>query len=103
MYAVIQAGGHQYRVTQGESLVVDKMNGNAGDKVMFDKVLLVGDGSNVKIGKPFVQGAKVEVEIKEQTRNEKQVIFKYRRRKNYKVMTGHRQPVTIIEVKSIAH
>jgi large subunit ribosomal protein L21 len=103
MYAVIQAGGHQYRVSKGESLVIDRMQGNPGDKIKLEKVLLVGDDGKVKVGKPYVAGATVELEIKEQTRSDKVVIFKYRRRKNYKVMRGHRQPLTVVEIKGITH
>ncbi len=108
MYAVIQAGGHQYRVSKGEALVIDRVPGEAGAKITFDRVLLIGDtdgakSGSLKIGKPYVQGAKVEAEIKEQTRNEKIVIFKYHRRKNYKVTQGHRQPVTVVEIKGITH
>ena len=100
MYAVIKAGGHQYRVKEGESLTIDKIEGSAGDKITFDKVLMVG-GSTTVLGQPLVSGASVEATIKEQTRNPKIIVFKYKRRKNYKRNKGHKQPVTVIEVGKI--
>lgn len=100
MYAVIKAGGHQYRVKEGESLTIDKIEGNAGDKVVFDKVLMVG-GTKTVMGEPLVSGAAVEATIKEQTRDPKIIVFKYRRRKNYKKTRGHKQPVTVVEIGKI--
>jgi large subunit ribosomal protein L21 len=100
MYAVIKAGGHQYKVQEGDSLTIDKMVGEAGEKITFDKVLMIG-GSKVVLGHPLVAGAFVEATIKEQTRNPKIIVFKYRRRKNSKVKQGHKQPVTVIEIKKI--
>jgi large subunit ribosomal protein L21 len=97
MYAVIKAGGHQYRVKEGDSLTIDKMVGEAGEKVVFDKVLLAGE----KIGRPYVDGALVEATIREQKRNPKILVFKYKRRKNYKRTRGHKQPVTVVEINKI--
>lgn len=100
MYAVIKAGGHQYRVKEGETLQVDKIEGQPGDKITFDKVLMVG-GANTTIGAPLVAGAVVEATIKEQLRAPKIIVFKYKRRKNYKVTRGHKQPITMIEIGKI--
>jgi large subunit ribosomal protein L21 len=100
MYAVIQAGGHQYRVVQGESLVIDRLEGKAGDKVVFDRVLMLG-GETPVFGAPTVANAAVHAVIKEQKRNPKILVFKYKRRKNHKKSYGHAQPVTVIEIETI--
>ncbi len=100
MYAVIKAGGHQYKVEEGNTLTVDFIQGNPGDKVSFDKVLMLSTKQTV-VGKPLVAGATVEAVIKEQSRLPKVIVFKYRRRKNYKKTRGHKQPVTQIEVTKI--
>jgi large subunit ribosomal protein L21 len=103
MYAVIQTGGKQYRVEPGKTVVVEKLVGDAGAKVVFDQVLLVssGDGGSVSVGKPTLAGAKVTGEIVEQTRGDKLVVFKFRRRKNYVRRNGHRQDVTVVKVNEI--
>jgi large subunit ribosomal protein L21 len=103
MYAVIQTGGKQYRVEPGKTVTVEKLDGDKGTQVVFDQVLLVssGDGGSVTVGKPTVSGAKVTGEIVEQTRGEKLVVFKFRRRKNYVRRNGHRQDVTVVKVASI--
>jgi large subunit ribosomal protein L21 len=100
MYAVIKAGGHQYRVTEGETLNIDRLPGQVGEKVKFDQVLMIG-GANVVFGAPHVAGAVVEATIKAHDRAEKVLIFKYRRRKNYKRTQGHRQPFTVVEINKI--
>ena len=103
MYAVIQTGGKQYRVEPGKTIAVEKLAGEAGAQVVFDQVLLVssGDGGNVTVGKPTVAGAKVTGEIVEQTRGDKLVVFKFRRRKNYVRRNGHRQDLTVVKVAEI--
>ena len=104
-YAVIKTGGKQYRVAQGDKLRVEKLPGNVGDAVSLGEVLLVGSlgsGEGIKIGKPLVGGAKVEAKIIAQDRGEKIIIFKFRRRKNYRRKTGHRQPFTALEITGIA-
>jgi large subunit ribosomal protein L21 len=103
MYAVIQTGGKQYRVEPGKTVVVEKIEGDAGAKVTFDQVLLVssGDGAKVTVGKPLVAGAKVTGEIVEQTKGDKLVVFKFRLRKNYVRRNGHRQNLTAIKIAAI--
>lgn len=101
MYAVIRTGGKQYRVSEGQTLRVEKLPGSAGDKVTFGEVLLVG-GDTPKIGQPLVTGASVSAEIKAQDRGPKIVIFKFRRRKNYRRKTGHRQPYTELKITGIS-
>jgi large subunit ribosomal protein L21 len=101
MYAVIKTGGKQYRVAQGDRLRVEKLAGNVGESVTLGEVLLVGEGESVKVGQPTVGGAKVEAKIIAQDRAPKLTIFKFRRRKNYRRKTGHRQPFTALEITSI--
>ena len=101
MYAVIKTGGKQYRVAQGDRLRVEKLAGNVGDTVTLGEVLLVGEGDGVKVGAPLVSGAKVEAKIVAQDRGKKIIIFKFRRRKNYRRKTGHRQPFTALEITGI--
>lgn len=103
MYAVIQTGGKQYRVEPGKTVVVEKLNGEAGTDIVFSDVLLVssGDGGSVTIGKPTVAGAKVTGSIVEQGRGEKLVVFKFRRRKNYVRRNGHRQNYTAVKIAAI--
>ncbi len=100
MYAVVIAGSRQFKVQEGETLTIDRIPGAAGEKFTFDKVLMIG-GSKVVVGSPTVAGASVEATIKSQTRGEKIVTFKYKRRKNYKRTLGHRQPITILEIGKI--
>lgn len=103
MYAVIETGGKQYRVEPGQTVVVEKMVGDEGSNVQFDRVLLVssGDGADVKIGKPVLAGAKVTGEIVEHGLGPKLVVFKFRRRKNYVRKNGHRQQYTAVKIASI--
>lgn len=100
MYAVIQAGSRQFKVSEGQTLIIDRVPGNAGDTYTFDKVLMVGGGKTL-VGAPTVAGATVSATIKSQARGEKVTIFKYKRRKNYKRTQGHRQPITVLEIGSI--
>ena len=100
MYAVIKTGGKQYKVAEGQHLCVEKLPGNAGDKVTLDQVLFVG-GDAPKIGQPLIAGAKVATKIVDQGRGKKIVVFKFRRRKNYRRKTGHRQPYTELKITGI--
>ena len=100
MYAVIRTGGKQYRVSQGESLRVEKLDGAVGSTLTFEP-LLVGEGEAVKIGQPVVAGAKVMAEIVSHGRGKKIIVFKLRRRKNYRRKQGHRQAYTQLKVQSI--
>ena len=103
MYAVIETGGKQYRVEPGQTVVVEKLAGNEGDAIDFDRVLLVssGDGADVKVGQPVVSGVKVSGEIVEHGLGDKLVVFKFRRRKNYVRKNGHRQQYTAVKINSI--
>lgn len=101
MYAVIQTGGKQYRVAEGETLRVEKLIASPGDKLSFSPLLFADDGGNVQIGRPNVSGIQVEAEVLEQGRGKKITIFKYKRRKSYRRKQGHRQPFTALKVVSI--
>ena len=102
MYALIESGGKQYKVSEGTVLKVEKLEAAAGDRLVIDKVLMINDeNGNVKVGNPLVNNARVEVEVMEQGRNKKVVVFKYKRRKNYRKKQGHRQPFTKIKVLTI--
>ena len=101
MYAVIASGGKQYRVFQGDRVRVEKLDGAVGAKVVFDEVLMVGEGNEVKVGQPNVDGAKVEAEITDQNRARKVVVFKFKQRKKYRRKYGHRQPYTELKVTDI--
>ena len=102
MYAVIQTGGKQHLVVEGETLDVEKLDVKEGASVTFDQVLLVKKGDDVKVGTPLVDGAKVTAKVVSQGRGEKIQVFKYKRRKNYTRRLGHRQPFTRIEITKIA-
>lgn len=102
MYAVIKTGGRQYRVEEGATIRVEKLEGDQGKKVELTDVLLVADGEDVKIGAPLVKGAKVTAEIVAQEKGEKLVVFKFRRRKAYRRKTGHRQSYTALKITGIS-
>ena len=100
MYAVIQTGGKQYRVSEGETLRVEKLEVSAGDKVSFVPLLFADDGG-LGVGRPEVKGVAVEAEVVSQGRGPKITIFKYKRRKSYRRKQGHRQPYTALKIVSI--
>jgi ribosomal protein L21 len=102
MYAVIESGGKQHRVTEGEVLRVEKIEAGAGDSINFDKVLLVGQGADVKIGAPFVEGSKVTAEVLGHGRADKVTIIKFKRRKHHRKQQGHRQWFTEIKITGIS-
>lgn len=101
MYAVIKTGGKQYRVEKDDVLTIEKLEGDAGAKIEFSDVLMVGAGDSVKIGTPLVSGAKVSAELVEQTRGPKLIAFKKRRRKNSRRKKGHRQDLSKIRITAI--
>jgi len=101
MYAVIQTGGKQYRVSQGDTLKVEKIAAEAGAVVELDKVLMVADGEDIKVGKPYLNGSRVTATIKSHGRGKKAKIIKFRRRKHHLKRQGHRQWFTELEVTGI--
>lgn len=103
MYAVVEIGGHQYRVSQGDVLFVDKQSDETDQKLTFDRVLLIKDSEgNVSIGKPVVEGASVEATLLDNVKADKVIVFKKKRRKGYRVKRGHRQPMSQIEINEIS-
>ena len=100
MYAIIRAGGKQYRVEQGDVLRLERLEGKVGSKVTLDDVLLVG-GDDLKVGSPKVAGASVEGTVVEQDRGPKIRVFKYKKRKHYRRTRGHRQSYTAVKIDSI--
>ena len=101
MYAVFRTGGKQYRASTGERVRVERLSAEEGDSVEFDQVLLVGDGSDVKVGSPLVADSRVKGVVTAQGRGKKVVVIKFKRRKNYKRVMGYRQHYTEVEITSI--
>ena len=101
MYAIIETGGKQYRVQEGDVITVEKLDVEAGDKIALDKVLLLNNGTELKVGAPYVEGAKVFGEVVENGKGKKVIIFKYKAKKDYRKKQGHRQPYTMIKIESL--
>jgi large subunit ribosomal protein L21 len=101
MYAVIETGGKQHRVEEGETLRVEKLEVATGESIDFDQVLLAGSGESVKIGTPYVEGGKVTAEVVAHGRDKKVTIVKFRRRKHHRKQAGHRQWFTEIKITGI--
>jgi len=101
LFAVIRTGGKQYLVTEGQYLEVEKLELDTGKNFDITDVLLVVEGGKASIGQPVVTGAKVVAKVLEQTKADKQIVFKYKAKKNYRVKTGHRQKLTKIEIVKI--
>lgn len=102
MYAVIASGGKQFKVQEQDIITLERLEGEAGARVVFDRVLAVGEGAELKMGTPLVEGAKVEGEIVAQLRGPKLIAFKMKRRKGYRRRKGHRQELTKVKITSIS-
>ncbi|AIM15754.1 MULTISPECIES: 50S ribosomal protein L21 [Neobacillus] len=100
MYAIIETGGKQLKVEEGQAIYIEKLNAEAGDTVTFDKVLFVG-GETVKVGNPVVEGATVTAKVEKQGRQKKIIVFKYKAKKNQRKKQGHRQPYTKVVIEKI--
>ncbi len=100
MYAIIETGGKQLKVEEGQSIYVEKLNAADGETVTFDKVLFIG-GENAKVGAPFVEGATVTGKVEKHGRQKKIIVFKYKAKKNYRKKQGHRQPYTKVTIEKI--
>lgn len=101
MYAIVETGGKQYRVQEGDVLRVERLPGNVGDTVTLDKVLLLCQGKKIQVGTPWVSRVKVTAQIVAQGRGKKIIVFKHKRRKNYRRTRGHRQALTTLRIASI--
>ena len=101
MYAIIKTGGKQYKVVEGESIVIEKLDVEEGSSVTFDEVLTIVDGEDVKIGRPTVKGAKVTGTVEKNGKGPKIRIFKYKSKNNYRRRSGHRQPFTKVKIDKI--
>ena len=101
MYAVVETGGKQYKVQSGDTLRVEKLEGEIGSEITLDKILFTGDGDKLQTGAPYVDGASVTAKIVEQHRTRKIIVFKYKRRKGYRVKRGHRQHYTALRIGDI--
>ena len=101
MYAVVKTGGKQYRVAKNDVLTVEKLDGEAGAVVELEEVLAMNDGSGLTIGTPMIDGARVAATVLEQKKGDKVIIFKKKRRKNYRRTRGHRQQLTVIRISDI--
>lgn len=102
MYAVIKTGGKQYRVSEGDTLQVERLDAAAGDTIEFDQVLMVGEGDEVRIGTPYVEGSRVSARVTAEVRSPKIEIVKFRRRKHHMKRQGHRQAYTEVEITAIS-
>ena len=102
MFAIVEAGGRQVRVEKDSLIRIDRMDASVGDDVQLSKVLLLSRGGDVQVGRPYVDGAEVRAQVKQHGRDRKITVFKYKRRKGYKVKQGHRQDYTLLQVKDIS-
>ena len=101
MYAVIETGGKQYKVAEGDVVFIEKLSAEEGQTVKFDKVLAVNDGENSNFGTPLLDGASVEGKVLSHGKNKKIIVFKYKPKKGYKKKQGHRQPYTKVQIEKI--
>ena len=102
MHAIIETGGKQYKVAEGDTLFIEKLPVEAGEAVTFDKVLAVIDGENVTVGTPVVEGAKVDASVVKNGKGKKVLVFKYKPKKGYRKRQGHRQPYTKVTIGKIS-
>ena len=102
MYAVVETGGKQYRVQEGDVIAVEKLDVAVGEKITFDKVLLISDGEKVKVGAPYVESCNVAGTVVEHGKGKKVIIFKYKAKKDYRKKQGHRQPYTMIKIEKVS-
>ena len=102
MFAVVKTGGKQYKVSEGDVIQVDKLEGEVGAAITLDQVLMVGEDEDVQVGSPMLDGNQVTAEITEQLKDKKIIVFKKKRRKNYRRKNGHRQLVTRLKITKIS-
>jgi len=100
-YAIVETGGKQYRVQEGDTLRVEKLTAGEGETVVFDKVLAISRDGKVTVGTPYIEGAKVTAKVAAHGKGPKIIVFKYHNKTNYRRKTGHRQPFTAVTIESI--
>lgn len=101
LYAIIKTGGKQYKVAEGSEIIIEKLDAEEGSSVTFEEVLAVGEGDEIKFGRPFVEGAKVTASVVKNGKGPKLRIFKYKHKTNYRRRQGHRQPFTKVKIEKI--
>ncbi len=101
MYAIFETGGRQYRVSPGETIQVEKLNVPVGETITFDRVLLVADGENIRVGQPVVEGATIRAHVLGQRKYRKVIVFRYKPKQRYRRKKGHRQPYTLLRIEAI--
>ena len=101
MYAVLKTGGKQYKVSENDVIIVERLTGESGAKINLDEVLMIGEGENTTVGTPIIEGALVAAEVLEHKRGDKITVFKKKRRKNYRRTMGHRQELTVLRITDI--
>ena len=101
MFAIIETGGKQYKVQEGDVIFVEKLAGEENSTVVFDKVIAVGDGSDIRVGAPYIDNAKVEASLVKSGKGAKIIVYKMKPKKNYRRKQGHRQPYTKVQITAI--
>jgi len=101
MYAIIETGGKQYKVAEGDAIYVEKLGAQESETVNFDKIIAVGEGADLKVGAPYVDGAKVTAKVLKEGKAKKVIVFKYKAKSGYKRTQGHRQPYTKVVIEKI--
>ena len=101
MIAVVKTGGKQYKISEGDVIQVEKLDGKVGETINLDKVLICGEGNSIKVGSPYLEGCSIVCEVTEQLRGKKIIVFKKHRRKNYRRKNGHRQSLTRLRITGI--
>lgn len=101
MYAIIETGGKQYTVEEGQTILVEKLEYEVGDKFDFEKVLFISKDDDIKVGEPFIQDAKVSASVESHGKGKKIILFKFKAKKNYRKKKGHRQPFTKVKIEKI--
>ena len=101
MYAIIETGGKQYKVAEGDTIFVEKLGASEEETVSFDKIIAVGEGADLKVGAPYVEGAKVTAKVLKEGKAKKVIVFKYKPKSGYKKKQGHRQPYTKVVIEKI--
>lgn len=102
MYAVIETGGKQYRVSEGQTIKVEKLEAEQGSTIALDKVIMVSDGGKISVGAPYVSGGKVSATVESHGRSDKIMVIKFRRRKHFRKQQGHRQHFTTLKITGIS-